>query len=679
MMTPPLGPDQGPFLMLPDQGAMPPQEAQGQGPPVSAPVFLTVTIPDDEQQEIVSICQRFKQGAITHARDKKERMRRCYAYTRSQFFGDDLLPRLAAEGAEKDAQTGRPQLFVPVTRQQIKLVYSFLKLSLFPNDEDFFRVLAKSDIPISPQHAQRLGLEPPEPYVAMVEAVMAQGADPAIVPPPKPPSYIAFEKDLTEGLKYIFKNMRLTEQLGKALFDACWAGSMAAIPCARFPIYYEWGINPVTGEGEPIAVQGEPELVVDVWNPLYFYIDPHATDRANAKWGYFTTKKKQELLDGPYYINKNKLDGVSNKTVNDTNRGGQAGVMAISQFNELSNTFADVEDNVLFDLYYFPIMTLPSGKQYRNMLFAIAGEKVLVEARPNLMPKGLPPAVFSTWLDDKDSPYGTGPAEDASELQRSINIIFNNIVENMARNGNQWAVSPATDTSQFHGVAGGVVVTENPTHDIVSLSSSMGHVASLMELISSMKSELELVVGAQNTHTGVSDSIAKSATEFRVRQENSIGIAREVVEHIASDFLKPVLYRLMLLASELIKEPINVRIDDNLYGSRFAKVDFSLLATGQYDIELVSVNSSQSKEAQIGWLTQAIQYLGSNPMALSILEPLIVKTATLSGIKDAQSLLSEVKERMAQLANTQPAAGTGEPGGDSAGQPGVENSAEAVA
>jgi hypothetical protein len=58
------------------------------------PIFIP---PEDQQQEIVSICKNLKTIWKTHAGEKKLAMQRAYAYAHSQFFDDtDLLPRPAS-------------------------------------------------------------------------------------------------------------------------------------------------------------------------------------------------------------------------------------------------------------------------------------------------------------------------------------------------------------------------------------------------------------------------------------------------------------------------------------------------------------------------------------------------------------------------------------------------------
>lgn len=703
MMTPPLGPEQGPFLMPPEMGLEPPQEggflmgeqSQQMADPMmqqqensedatTGPLFFQINIPEEDQKEIVSLCQKFKNGVVQHAQEKKTTMQRCYAYSRSQFFGDDLLPvaDFSAEGTEKDKKTNRPEIFIPVIRQQLKMVYSFIKLSLFPNDEDYFRIRAKSSLPISPEHAKRLQIDPPPEYTQMTEELMAQGvpaeAVAQVLPPPPLPSYTEFEDDLTEGLKYLFKEMQLTEKMGEALFDACWAGNMAAMPCVHYPIYWEWKLNPITGQTEATPVEGEPELSLNVWNPLHFYLDPYASRKENAKWAYFSWKKRQDILDGPYYMNKDKVMGSTNVT--DSNMQGKSGALSISQFNSLSNQFQDTEQNCKFDEYYFPYLKLANGTEHRNMIFAVADENQLVEARPNMMPQGLPPAVFGTWMNDKGSPYGTGPAEDGQSLQVFINMAMNHVIETLARSSNMWAIGKNTDITQLQGGAGLIFTTDDPTRDVANVSGDTRNAMMVAELVRMMKGEVEMVIGAQNTYEGASQGTEKTATEFRVKQENSIGITREVIEHIGTTFVKPILHRLMLLAAEIKTEPITVRIENGLQGVRYAKIDFSLLKTGQYEIDLVSINSAQSKEAQIGMLMQFVQMLSTNPMALPVLEPILSKIGNLSGIKDSADLLADVKERLGLLAPPQPIPPDGPSAGEGpTGEQGVGAPPQAVA
>jgi len=127
----------------------------------------SLSLAPDEEVDLLRACNNFKINTINHAKNRKLNQERNYAYFNSQFFGDDLLPTPSSEGDQRDVNSQRPQVFLPIMLEQILQIYAFLRVKLFPNDEDYFRVKAKTE------------------------------------------EYAYAEDDLTEGLKYLFKKNKI--------------------------------------------------------------------------------------------------------------------------------------------------------------------------------------------------------------------------------------------------------------------------------------------------------------------------------------------------------------------------------------------------------------------------------------------------------------------------------------
>ena len=570
--------------------------------PKPQPSMFPNIIPDEEEQkEIISKCKAFKQATIAHARQKKEDMKTCYAYAKNQFIGNDLLPIPSTSGGQNDTQNQRPKVFIPVVRQQLKQLYSSLKLTLFPNDEDYFRI---------------------------------RGVDPEAA---------EIEDELTEALKLKFKEAMIAEKIGAALWDVCWAGNAAILPTIKDNIRWEWSFDPVTQQYVANQVDVPPEPDLETLNPIQFYLDPSAKNAECAGWGHYGSKKKQEIKDSTLYFNTDKLDDLKStgKSGNETDAQ-----FDLTSFNGLVNSFTEVEGGIDYDLFYFPYLKT-KDKEYRNMLVGMAGGQVLVRFHPNLFPGGMNPVVFFNWSNDVGSPYGTGPVEDIKELQRLINILYNYMIEALARIGNRFVVRPDVDLTNLFGLAGGVATAENPSSDILPLTGNYTEISELANIIGTIKAEAQVSSGSSNPFQGASQiDFKKTATELQIMSENSISVLREIIEHITITGMQRALELLMYLCADLYKEPVVIRRDDPMMGTQFIPVSLSVLKSGRFIIELIGFNPSQSKQAQISGLMQLLELVLQNPQGLVAGEPIIEKIGQLQGIKDISETVKKIKERM---------------------------------
>lgn len=639
----------------------PPSEGLPQGVPISAgmpdePLGINASISPEEQAEIVAICNKFKQSQENFAREKKRKMRDCYAYSKSKFLGNDLLPLPQGEGSDKDMQANRPQVFIPKIREQVKTIYSYIKLTLFPNDTDFFRVRAQSSRPVMTRQPMM------DPYGQPVIDAMGKPVMMPLVRDGQVVTYPMLEDELTDGLKYLFKQALITEKLGPYIQYLVEMGNGCVFPKINKEQPLEWTMNEETNQYQAEILDQLPLPDLEVWNPLHFYLDPYESNPENSKWVYCCTKKVQEIKDSEYYFNNtdDRLEKLASNTITDR----PDSQVRTTEYTGLNSTFEDIEPSVAYDLYYFPFLKLKSGKQYRNMLVGVAGRELMVRWHPSLSPRGKNPVVHNTWMNDTQSPYGIGPVEDMMELQKLVNMIYNHATETLARIGNRFGVREGTDIDSLWGVAGGVVVTKNnPKDEIMSLTGDYSEIAALMNFGGTLTAELQQVSGAQNPFQGASQiDFKKTATELQILQENAISVNREIVEHIAVMGVQRILELLMYLVAKEFTEAIEVRVDDPTGKPLFKLVDFSPLLSGQYTIALVNVNPSQSKQAQVTTLMQFVQLIASSPGLLPILQPVLEKIAMLQGLRDGPELLQKIIGIMQQMsANAPPPQQPGEP------------------
>ena len=563
---------------------------------------VLMTFPEDVQQEIIDQCNLWKKGITANAQEKKMIQERCYAYFHNRFVGDDLLPLPEAIGSENDANSSRPQVFIPVVRQQAKILYSGLKMTLMPNDEDYFRVRAKT----------------------------AEGVD--------------AEDTLNEGFKYEIKRKRIQKKLADFCLNLVIFGQAVAYPKIVQHQDWQWTQNAKTGQHEPELILGTPEIDLEIWNPIYFYADPTDNDNERARWGYFTNKKRSDIMADPNYQNKENLPEGS-KIAYDAQMGA-ANIRGLSQYNGLNKTLADIEPHLRVDYYYFPYIRLErmGNRELRNMLFAVAEESVLIDGRPNLTRGGLSPVVFEDWMTDNDSGCGTGPCEDQVGIQRTVNIIWNYLIETFARIGNRYIVREGVDLTQFWGIAGGVATAKTPREDMIAITGDYVETSHLLDLLGLMKAEAQQVAGAQNPFQGSSDiDTKKTATEINLLHQNGATIGAEVADNVSHAFER-IFDRLMMLMGEHYTEPMPLKVNNNQGQPESQSADFTQFLSGQFNVEMVSTNAAQSKQAQIAAYNQLLQLISSNPGALITAAPLLKKMGALWGLKDTDELLAELQQ-----------------------------------
>lgn len=604
-----------------------------------------------EEEEIVQQCSEFLTSAKAAGRESKDRKAIARSYSKCKFAGGDLLPIPSTKGNERDNNKSRPQVFIPLTRQQLKIIYAMVKMSIIPNDQDYFRIRAKTE------------------------------------------AGMPFEELLTNGCKYMWRDAGIPDKLSAMIYNACWAGFFSGYPTVDYPKAEEWEetpgqpiIDPETGEmmldemgmpltGEPTydstEVDLEPKVDLEVFDPMSVWVDPSEPDPEKRKWGYCKRKKAQDILDSPLYFNKEKIIDLIRES---ENSGKQDDYITRSKDdNDIADAFSDKPGFVGYDLVFFPYLELKStGRNFRHVLVGVVGEQVLVRFEPSRYPNALNPNVLCSWSSDlPDNPYGYGPAEELIPLQQLINMLWNYKLEVMARAGNRFAVRPNVDLSNFWGVASGIAVTDDPRNDIASISGDYTEIASLDNTIGVLKAEAQFLSGAQNPFQGSSQvDYQKTATEMQIVQENSMSIQREAIEHLAGGVRK-VLERLMYLSGDLYGVK-SIPFDTGLGKRVFKDVDFSLLSTGQFTIEMSAANPSQSKQAQVNSLMQLMEFLTGlqDPGQLVVLEPIIEKLGILQGLKDIGPMIDEIKKRMMSvIANAAPVPGTVPPGVGAIAQP----------
>lgn len=597
--------------MLEETGQLDDSQIQDPVPdnPVQGELFINIEPDPLEQKEIVRLCNELKKNLQHHAREKKEIMRDCYAASKGQLQDKDLLPMPSTDGSDKEEQNARPQIFIQKTRQIVKTLYSFLRLSFFPSDDGYVRIVGRN-------------------------ALSAQ-----------------VEDQLTEGFQWLLDKNLIKHQISDWFQSLVVTGNAACFPSIEDRKIMQWVINPLTQSYEEVPIDQSPMPSLEVYDPLHFYIDPNEKDPDNAKWGYFSHKKLKEIQDSNLYFNKDQLKRSADKTTKSSNQSNND--IETTGLNQLNTTFKDNEDHVDYDFYYFPYLKT-NQKEYRNMMVGIGAEDVLIRFHPNMSPRGMNPLVFWTYSPDLQSPYGIGPVEDGLEYQRLINILYNYVTEVLARIGNEFVVGDDVDTSQAFGVAARMFVAPDPRNAVIPISGNYGEPAALLNFAGTLAADMQMTSGAQNTFQGASQiDFKKTATELQINQENNLTGIRETIEHIATG-VKRIFELLMYQAADIYKKPLEIRVDEP-NGPEFKVIDFSIINQPGYefDIELTNVNPSQSKRAQVENMQELLALVIQNPESIFYVDPLLKEMGELQGFKKTGEILEQLKERIIQLATGQ--------------------------
>jgi hypothetical protein len=608
-------------------------------------VNQNIAVDDNEQVEIVNICNLFKNSVQSAALAKKEIMRRGYFYYKSKLCDGDLLPTPSTEDDDKDADNSRPQIFLPMARQQAKLIEAAIIMSLMPNDEDYFTIKAKSN-KVVPEEYQRH-----QEYEAALEAyqnalkhgvqTMPDGSPLAPPIPPPPLKYTDFEVPLQNGLKYVFKTQQIRAKLATSLRYAVAMGLSAPYPCIDYDVDYVWELNKDTGAYIQNTKKKDFKIDLVNFDPMGFYPEPYAKDPEKSKWVYMGRKKLIEVLDSDLYFNKEKAKSLAYENSSQYNLNLSINVNAAT---DIQPTTYDFEKSFDYDFYYFPYLKT-SKKEYRNIVVGVLQSVALIRFMPNLTPEGRNPCPYFTYAEDIETPYGIGPMEEVMDIQKTINLMINYSVDVLSRIGNRFIATPDTDFTNLFGITGGVVTAEN-VENVKAIIGDYVEIDKIQNMIGVLKSEAQQVAGGNVTFQGSNNiDVRKTATEINVDEQNSRSLDRNTIEHIGTTGIQRVLDLLMRLVGAYYPDNYRIRVDVPGGKPEFKEVPFGLLSSGEYVIELTGTNPSQSKQAQVQGLMQLGQIIMANmgnPVALRAIEPIIKKVGILEGFNGIQDLLDEV-------------------------------------
>ena len=570
--------------------------------PLQQTSFPNVSLPPEDQALIVAKCLAFKSEAVKAWRLRKEKMKTSYAYFMGEFVGGDMLPQPQAQGSEKDAQA-RTQIFMPISKQIAVQLYAGMKLSLFPDDENYFAIKSKSG------------------------------------------ENEAKEKDLQRAVELKLKESEFTEKFGQVLLNLIIFGCTVSQPVMNLDKASEWRYNPLLGSYELFEYDLPPVASIQVMNPIQFYPDPSIQFSDKSKWAYLDNKKKQEILDSPFYLNKKAVEALNIKETRSNDKTGDYPDLGV--YSGLTNTFNDSEDNVKYDLYYFPLLKC-NGKEYRNFLCGVVENTILVRFQPNPYPRGKNPVVFTEWRPDPHSPIGDGPLDDIQEIQKQINIYQNYNIDVMAKAGNRFVIRDDVDMSQAFGAACQIIRAQDPVGAVVPLIGNLMEPQLIQNMMGVLKAEAQIMTGSNQPFQGSSEvDFKKTATELKITQENSVTIAREILEHVGIKCVKPLIERFCYMLGSIGGGAQSFRVDDEGVSDRLV-VDFSDFLTDDYSVEITTINPAQSKQAQTEILMQILEMVNSGGSLAGFIRDggyqTLKRVAELQGLKGMEEIFYSPRE-----------------------------------
>jgi hypothetical protein len=626
------GPDS---FMPPPQGApmmeqgMPPMEQPipPMPPPPPKKKLGNLKISDQEQQDVLRECRVFLQYVQTVTRQKKAVQERAFRYSKNQLGDGDLLSLAMVEGQNDNLETGynssgswemdestngagnlnegRPRVFNPITRQVTKAIYAQLKMSLFGNDDGWFRIRGKNE----------------------------KAAE--------------LEDELTKGMVQKCAEHQITEKLSVFILNLIIASNAAVHPMVINETAYEWQVDEVTGTYKEVKKEGGVNCTIESFSPLSFYIDPKARNSEKARWVHRGWKALHEIQENSAFFNTDDL--ATNADAYGV--GDDEYTHAMDMINGYVTQQDSGEKRISYDLYYFPVLELEGGKTYRNMMVGIANENTVIMFKPNVYPKGMNPVVFCNYMPDTDTIEGTGPIEDLIPIQRMVNLLENYKMETIARNGNTMMVSEDVDLNSMHPAIGGIGIVRNGGRvqdSVLPIIGDVGVLGALSNEIGQMKADALSMTGGVSPFQGSSDvDHKKTATELQLFARNGMGIERETIEHIATMGIIPTLERYMYLMAEYYRDPFPIRLNSG----DFVEIDFSPLKSGEYYIELTNVNPAESKVAQVNVLKELFSAIKQDPALIPYAKHngmgILLEVLRLNGINNTDDLLltpNELKE-----------------------------------
>lgn len=579
------------------------------------PRLGNLKITDEEEQDILRECRVFLGYVQNVTRKKKEVQARAYSYSKNQLADGDLLSLALIEGQNDNYEMtgqwelgdssvgggslneGRPRVFNPITRQVVKAIYAQLKMSLFGNDDGWFRIRGKNE------RAAEL------------------------------------EDELTKGMVQKCAEHQITEKLSVFILNLIIASNAAVHPMVINDVAYEWEVDEASGEYKEVKKEGGVNCTIESFSPLSFYIDPKARNAEKARWVHRGWKALHEVRDNPAFFNTEDLETNADAYTTGENEYESA----LDVINGYVTQQDSGEKRISYDLYYFPVLELESGKVYRNITVGVANENKVILFKPNVYPRGLNPVVFCNYMPDTDTIEGTGPIEDLIPIQRMVNLLENYKMETMARNGNTMMVTEDVDFNAWNPAIGGVGLVRNGARvqdSVMPIVGDVGILGALSNEIGQMKADALSMTGGVSPFQGSSDvDHKKTATELQLFARNGMGIERETIEHIATMGIIPTMERYMYLMAEYYKNPFPIR----LASGDFVNIDFSPLLSGDYYIEMTNVNPAESKVAQVNVLKELFSAIKQDPTLIPYAKHngmgILLQILKLNGINNTDEML----------------------------------------
>jgi hypothetical protein len=170
----------------------------------------------------------------------------------------------------------------------------------------------------------------------------------------------------------------------------------------------------------------------------------------------------------------------------------------------------------------------------------------------------------------------------------------------------------------------------------------------IQNMMGVLKAEAQIMTGSNQPFQGSSEvDFKKTATELKITQENSVTIAREILEHVGIKCVKPLIERFCYMLGSIGGGAQSFRVDDEGVSDRLV-VDFSDFLTDDYSVEITTINPAQSKQAQTEILMQILEMVNSGGSLAGFIRDggyqTLKRVAELQGLKGMEEIFYSPRE-----------------------------------
>jgi|GEM_PF-5443227 len=337
--------------------------------------------------------------------------------------------------------------------------------------------------------------------------------------------------------------------------------------------------------------------------------------------------KTQTLIDNPDYINKEKLLNQDGKPIGTTNVNQKES----DNTKKSSNASYEASDLMVETrTAYFDHFRFEDGTELRNFIVTTVSDKILIECRPNVGSMetafgkvSKSPLIVTTFNKNFNENIGTSPSHDLLDLAKYANILVNWALDNLSRNGGQWAYF--TDMVDIKTANGGTATMvevdgeearqkgiKDVRHAYNKIEGNVQDTMAAFQATTVVKDQMHSVASAA-PHPYMQSNPQETATQAGILASQANAITGKISRHITRCLTE--IYQRML--DDLIQRGVKVDkvpyYDNESKQTYFKTFDFGELRGKNFVPKITSVTPALNKQVQLNILKEIIQMLVNNP------------------------------------------------------------------